>query len=191
MALAGYERIERAITVGCKKAAKSYTYISGDPAYSVPESYIQSCIFQEVGKIYQLYISLECSDKVITLQTGHALPDGFLDDVRRGRFDAIIWYKNERPRTIVEIKKFYSASTFDDDVKRIKYWLENSHLQIQSGYLVGLTTAQGPKADTTLKSRFSKLANRCGGSLRWLEIERIAKTSTDRKWAIGLIHITM
>src|SRR4051812_8587764 len=101
-------QIEGAIKKGCLKAVKSYEEISGGLWLSwAPEFYIQSCIFQALGKLDGLLITMESSHKHISRDTDIIFREKFLKEARLGRFDLVVWYLKNMPRAIVEVKKFY------------------------------------------------------------------------------------
>lgn len=189
MAPVAIKNIEEKIKLASLKAMESYKKISGGEWLSwAPEHYIQSCIFQELGELDGMYVTLECSHKKITDQTGVSLKKKFLKNVRLGRFDLVVWYINNTPRFIVEVKKFYKIGEFDKDAQRIRAWIDGGHFNIQAGFLVGYSEAKGVRSSATLDGRFARLANNVNGILTWHEmVDKDAKTGWQAN--MGIVSI--
>ena len=189
MAPVALEKIETAIKKGCQRAADRYEKITGGHwLSSAPESYIQSCIFEKIGDLDNLYATMETSHQKISEDTDISFKKKFTEDMKNGRLDLVVWYANGMPRVIIEIKKFYLKSTFDNDASRIRYWMENSDIRLQAGFLVGYTEAKGVKSRETLTHRFESLRDHTNGDLRWCDIRSDADDYGYRS-AIGLVKI--
>lgn len=124
--------IIEAILTGYTTAQVMHEQMSGGWwLWKAPEYFITTSVAQSIFNLD--------SSKFITLEHGStsALEDAgakgrgrLPNDVReKGKVDLLLWWANETPRAIIEIKnQIYSKEQYDKDIKRIRSFLQrNSH----------------------------------------------------------------
>lgn len=135
------DEIVKATLAGIKKSQKQYEAWSGGSwLWEAPEYLITVNV---ANKIYDLvgpkYITLENNAKS-TISDAGCLGKGRLPrDLReRGKVDLLLWWGNNKPRAVIEIKNFiYDKNQYEKDIKRIKELLKRkpSESSLQFGIL--------------------------------------------------------
>jgi len=75
-----------------------------------------------------------------------------------GRIDIIVWWTNESPRILVEVKKASGNNALNLDARRLRQML-NKESSLRKGLIVAYTSAQKSK---TIDDRFENLAYNSG-----------------------------
>lgn len=127
------QQIEEAVVQGIQCAQKKYLeWSNGDSLYYAPEYFITMNIAEQIiGLEGPKFVTLEYNAKY-TLEDAGALGRGRLsNDLRaNGRVDIVVWYGKEKPRAVIEIKKFaYDTQNYEKDIHRIKKMLQHNHLK--------------------------------------------------------------
>ena len=135
------DKIIKATLTGIKKSQEQYEIWSGGSwLWEAPEYFIT---FNVANKISDLvgskYITLENNTKS-TISVAGCLGKGRLSrDLReRGRVDILLWWGNNKPRAVIELKNFiYVKNQYEKDIKRIKELLKrnSSASSLQFGIL--------------------------------------------------------
>lgn len=153
-----YSEIFAAILDGVNNASKKYHKWSGGYwQNSAPESFIESEIANSLSKIVP-YLTLQDTIRNILKDANADLrgPKPRNSDV--GRIDIIVWWANESPRILVEVKKASGNNALNLDARRLRQML-NKESSLQKGLIVAYTSAQKSK---TIDDRFENLAYNSG-----------------------------
>ena len=131
------DKIAQAVIEGIEKAYKDYLEWAGEWLSWAPEYLITVKIAEKLAKSDVGYVTLENNVKTVATESGskktlskRARP--------KGRCDIVVYYADERPRVIIEVKSSHSNKGYYNDAIRVKEMLkENSSLQagILAGYI--------------------------------------------------------
>ncbi len=75
--------------------------------------------------------------------------------------DIIVWWADETPRILIEVKKAWTNYALNKDARRLRQ-LINKDSTIQKGLLIAWTAAQKSK---TINNRFKNMADNSGTTL--------------------------
>ncbi len=136
--------IDKLITAtfsGIKKSQKQYErWSGGDWLWNAPEYLITINVAKEMSEIDgSKYITLE-HGSTATIEDAGARGRGRLPkDIReKGKVDILLWWGNNTPRAVIEIKLFiYDFKQYEKDIKRIKQFLKpkSNQSSLQFGLL--------------------------------------------------------
>ena len=132
---------------------KHYKFTGGLSLRSAPEAFIQGEIAISLSKIAR-YVTLE-SDVRLLLHTSGAELRG--RQPRSGRIDVTAWWKNKKPRFVIEVKKAFSNESISSDVKRLKQVMERGG-SCRDGLVIVYSDASH---QSTLDRRFKNIAAAC------------------------------
>ena len=162
--------VVKACQKGIVNAQKQYAEMAGEPMWYGPEYFITTHIAQSLNKAAgSKFITLENS-AYYGLQDANALGKGTLhSDLRsNGRFDILLWWANELPRAVIEVKnRVYNKTQYESDIKRIKQTLErkSESSSLEFGVFSFYTLAYDSEikensGKQTLESRLSTIESR-------------------------------
>ena len=154
-------KFEEVIHKGIHEAEKdNYDWNTGTCLLNAPEYLMTVYIARLLGKIDGAkYITLESNPEVALIDSGATRKKGPLPSAIRkdGRMDIMIWWGNDSPRAIIEVKRnVYSMSTIRSDIERIKGVLNRQDSSFQFGAVAFNSIVEGNSKDLVVK-RFKKL----------------------------------
>jgi len=118
------DEIIDAVLSGIEKSHRQYEkWSGGDWLWSAPEYLITANVANNIAKISgSKFITLENGSKSLIEDAGARRRGRLSKDIReKGRVDILLWYGNNTPRAIIEIKNFiYDYLQYEKDIKRIK-----------------------------------------------------------------------
>ncbi len=127
---------------------------------AAPESFIETEIANSLSKIVP-YITLQDTIRSILENADADLRGPKPRNSSLGRMDIIVWWANETPRILIEVKKAWTNDALNKDARRLRQ-LINKDSTIQKGLLVAYTAAGKPK---TINNRFKNMADNSGTTL--------------------------
>ena len=127
---------------GIESAFRKYERMSGGYWLSyAPECYIQAEIANALAKKCPI-VTLEDNVGEILKNSGADRRGAKPRGSRWGRVDIVVWWKNDSPRTLMEVKKITSATVLNDDAKRLRRLLKKKDTgSFAEGLLVGYADA--------------------------------------------------
>ena len=117
-----------------------------------PESYIQVEIARSLKKEFP-FITLEDTVRAILKDSDAEIRGRMPRSNSSGRVDIIVWWNNETPRALIEVKKSWTYDAINSDAKRLRQLL-NRGGSIQCGIIVVYTDARN---EETINSRFKNM----------------------------------
>ncbi len=141
-----------------------------------PESYIQVEIVRALAKMCP-YVTLEDSVRDI-LFYGEAKRGAMPRGSHGGRVDAIVWWKNEKPRLLIEVKRGWTYHSITADAKRLRQLKNRCPDSVQDGLIVVYTDA---RKGTTIDRRFRAMAKNSGTRIK-KRLGSTAKTEEGQTW---------
>ncbi len=135
------DRIIKATLAGIKKSQKQYeTWSGGSWLWEAPEYLITINVANKISDLVgSKYITLENNTKSAISDAGSLGKGRLPRDLReRGKVDILLWWGNNKPRAVIEIKNFiYDKNQYEKDIKRIKELLKrnSSESSLQFGLL--------------------------------------------------------
>lgn len=122
------EKIITATLSGIKKSQRQYEKWSGGFwLWNAPEYLITVNVANKISEIGgPQFITLENGSKTMIEDAGARGRGRLPNDIReKGKVDILLWYGNDKPRGIIEIKNFiYDYRQYEKDIKRIKQSLK-------------------------------------------------------------------
>lgn len=122
------DQIIEATLSGIKKSQQQYEKWSGGFwLWNAPEYFVTTNVANEISKINgPKFITLENGSTAMIKEAGARGRGRLSKDIReKGKVDILLWWGNDRPRAIIEIKNYiYSATQYERDIKRIKALLK-------------------------------------------------------------------
>ena len=183
-----YSEIIKASLDGVNSAFRKYhKWSNGYWLDSAPESFIESEIANSLSKIVP-YVTLQDTIRNILEDANADLRGQKPRNSASGRMDIIVWWANETPRILIEIKKAWDYNALNADSRRLKQLLKKDS-SLQKGLIVAYTSA---KKSETIDNRFENMVNNSGIKLE----QRIGpKKRTDDKeiwhWDAGCFSIDL
>ena len=141
---------------GIAKAQKDYERWSGGYwLHQAPEYLMTTYVAREIAmhKENPYYITLEHNTAEAVADAGGMRPGRPRNDLRpNGKFDILLWWGNETPRAIIEVKKHISQyRQINADVSRICTVLEQ-HNTIRHGIMAYYTAHYGENSRRSLRN---------------------------------------
>lgn len=156
-----YQEILIAALDGVNNAfGKYHKWSNGWWLGAAPESFIESEIANSLSKIVP-YITLQDTIRSILEYADADLRGPKPRNSPLGRMDIIVWWANETPRILIEVKKAWTNYALNKDARRLQQ-LINKDSTIQKGLLVAYTAAQKPE---TISNRFKNMADNSGTTI--------------------------
>jgi hypothetical protein len=122
------DKIVKATLSGIKKSQIQYEKWSGGFwLWNAPEYLITMNVANKISEIAgPKYITLEYGSKSTIKDAGARGKGRLPKDVReKGRVDILLWWGNDKPRAVIEIKNYiYDIKQYDKDIKRIRELLK-------------------------------------------------------------------
>lgn len=154
-----YNDILAAVLSGVSKAFSIYYKWSDGLLLSfAPESFVQTEIARSIAKTCSCYITLEDTVRDILHNAKAELRGRKPRSRASGRVDIIVWWDNETPRLLIEVKKAWNKCAIDDDVKRLRQ-LVNRGGSLQGGLVVVYTVARKSSTVNKLFQNMSVQSN--------------------------------
>ena len=167
---------ETACAKGVVRAFKSHLKFTGGlPLTFAPEAFIQGQIALELAK-HDVYATLETT-VYETLSEAKCSMRGRPPKRFGGRLDLVTWWKNSRPRLLIEVKKLRHKEGVADDLKRIRDILRKGG-SIRGGIVVVYADA---KRLETIQRRIDYAANSANCQLAY----RSGPIKFQAKWDDG------
>lgn len=153
-----YSEILTATLDGVNNAFRKYhKWSNGYWLDSAPESFIESEIVNSLSKTVR-YLTLQDTIRSILEDANADLRGPKPRNSAIGRIDIIVWWANENPRILIEVKKAQSNNVLNADARRLRQML-NKESSLQKGLIVAYTSAQKSK---TIDDRFENMAYNSG-----------------------------
>lgn len=147
---------------GVASAFDKYRRMSGGYWLSyAPESYIQAEIANALAKKCP-FVTLEDNVGEILENSGADRRGAKPRGSRWGRVDIVVWWKNDSPRTLIEVKKISNGAIFNDDAKRLRGLLKKKTSSFAEGILIGY--ADAPYKEK-IDERFDAIITNTGSEL--------------------------
>lgn len=133
-------KLEQQLIDGVFVAKRTYSKMTGYGLWHAPEVFLSSALAMYLSSINKsCCVYPECSPK--TIQRDHnvtRLAGRPLQVNEQQRFDLLLWWANESPRCIVELKMTYAQgnSVIRDGEKLVTYSREAKRIGLRSGYLL-------------------------------------------------------
>lgn len=133
-------KLEKQLIDGVFVAKRTYSKMTGYGLWHAPEVFLSSALAMHLSSINKsCCVYPECSPKAI--QRDHSvdrLVGRPLNVNEQQRFDLLLWWANESPRCIVELKMTYAQgnSVKKDGEKLLAYSKEARRIGLRSGYLL-------------------------------------------------------
>ena len=145
------DQIAQAVIQGIENAHKEYNNWSGGEWLSEAPEYMATVkIAQKLSQTDIGYVTLEQKIKSVSKESGSEKPPS-KKSRPAGRCDIVIYYKNELPRAIIEVKNSHSNKGYYLDAKRIEGMLvEDTSLQL--GILAGYICRYGKDSKASVKN---------------------------------------
>ena len=155
---------------GISEAQKRYEYWTGGRwLWEAPEYMVTTYIAKHISGIEDksFYLTLEHKVRDAIDEAG-GLPPGKPPDVlrRNGKFDILVWWANETPRAVIEVKK--QVKRFSDikaDVSRICAILSIPDTSFRCGF-IAYYTSRGDHNGESVKEVVSERAKRVSSGLK-------------------------
>lgn len=181
-----YKEILNAALDGVDNAFKKYYKWSYSPWLGeVPESFIEAEIANSLSKIVP-YITLQDTISSTLEDAGADLRGPKPRNSALGRVDIIVWWKDETPRILIEVKRAWRDYSLNSDARRLRQ-LINKDSTIQKGLLVACTSAQKPE---TIENRFKNMADESGTILqRRLGLKKRRRDGEISYWDAGCFSV--
>lgn len=161
---------------GVRNAFNVHLKLTGGlPLTFAPEAYIQGHIATELAKL-NVYVSLETSVYGTLFDAGAELR-GKPSKRMGGRIDLVTWWKNKKPRLLIEVKKLRHREAITADAKRLRQLLGRGG-SLRHGLVVVYADA---KRAQTITSRIDHAAKTKGCKL----LERTGPIAFDAAWDDG------
>ncbi|MCY4745657.1 hypothetical protein NYO99_11795 [Pelomonas sp. UHG3] len=158
-------KYEKASVNAVQRAFKlHWEFTGGLPLTFAPEAFIQGQIAQALHKL-GLFVTLE-SKVYETLMEAGAEMRGKPMKRGKGRLDLVTWWKNGKPRHIIEVKKLRHKEAVTADIKRIRGILKRGGTTRQ-GLVIIYADAKRPdtvvrRIEFAAKTNGVKLVDRSG-----------------------------
>ena len=158
--------ITTSILNGFVEAQKTYELMSGGFwLWQAPEYFITSTVAKNIFNLEgSKFITLEHGSSNAIENAGAKGRGRLSRDIReKGKIDILLWWANDTPRAIIELKnQIYSKGQYDKDIKRIKSFLErkNSKSTLQFGvfaFYESASTGAQKTAKEKIKARISNI----------------------------------
>jgi len=153
------EELQKCCLKGVQSAFKKHHQFTG--GYSLrqaPEAFIQGEMACAMGRAKH-FVTLESGVKML-LQAAGAEMRG--RKPRNGRIDLAVWWKGDRPRYVIEVKKVFSNDSITSDAKRLRQVLGRKGT-LRRGLVVVYSDAAKIE---TLESRFDAIADKSNTTVR-------------------------
>jgi len=163
------DKIIDAVLSGIKKSHRQYEKWSGGYwLWNAPEYLITANVANKIAKISgPKFITLENGSKSLIEDAGARGRGRLPKDIReKGRVDILLWYGNNTPRAVIEIKNYiYDYNQYEKDIKRIKEFLNlnsgQSSLQFGLfGYCDSADTGKQKSASQKIMNKRLRIENR-------------------------------
>jgi len=156
-----YPEILKAALDGVNNSFRKYHgWSNGYWLGSAPESFIEAEIANSLSKIVP-FITLQDTIRDILKNANADLRGPKPRNSSIGRMDIVVWWADETPRVLIEIKKAWKNNSLNDDAKRLRQLL-NKESTLQKGVIVAYTSAKNPE---TIDNRFENMAYNSGTTL--------------------------
>ncbi|NJD77608.1 MAG: hypothetical protein FIB08_11015 [Candidatus Methanoperedens sp.] len=156
-----YQEIVNISLEGINNAFRKYhKWSNGWWLGAAPESFIETEIANSLSKIVP-YITLQDTIRSILENAEADLRGPKPRNSALGRMDIIVWWADETPRILIEVKKAWTNYALNKDARRLRQ-LINKESTIQKGLLVAYTAAGKPK---TINNRLKNMADNSGTTL--------------------------
>lgn len=140
-----------------------------------PEAFIQGQIALELAKLH-VFVSLETSVYETLADAGAELR-GKPSRRMGGRIDLVTWWKNKKPRLLIEVKKLRHKEAISADAKRLRQMLGRGG-SVRYGLVIAYADAKRSK---TITSRIDHAAKTKGCTL----IQRTGPVPFEANWDSG------
>ncbi|MFQ5628355.1 MAG: hypothetical protein ACE5I1_06315, partial [bacterium] len=156
------DQIIEATLCGIELSQKKYENWSGGCwLWEAPEYLITINVAENIAKLSgSKYLTLEHSAKYALEDAGAKTRGRLPHDIRElGRVDILLWWANETPRAIIEIKnQIYTTDQYSRDIKRIKEFLKRK--QTSSSIQFGLFAFYDSAYDGARKTAVEKIQDK-------------------------------
>ena len=162
-------KIVTATLSGIKKSHRQYEKWSGGFwLWNAPEYLITVNVANKIAEIGgPQFITLENGSRSMIEEAGARGRGRLPKDIReKGKVDILLWYGNDKPRAIIELKNFiYDYKQYEKDIKRIKESLKlnTNQSSLQFGLLGYCDSAYDGKqksASQKIKDKKIRIENR-------------------------------
>jgi len=172
-----YTEILSASLEGVNNSFRKYLkWSNGYWLNAAPESFIETEIANSLSKIVP-YLTLQDTVRSILENADADLRGPKPRNSALGRVDIIVWWQDETPRILIEVKKAWNDYALSYDAKRLRQLLKKDST-IQKGLIVAYTHA---KTSETIDSRFKRMAHKSGTILE-RRIGPIKRKDVDGVW---------
>ncbi len=202
--------LERAIVNAAEKAQESYQDMTGWWLLHGPESFLQIFLSLKLMKRLDINVYPECSPKRLKRDCELTLRGRPPKINEKQRFDVVLWWKNEKPRAIVEVKCVLATGgtvgVVNDAKKLFSYSAEAKRIGLRSGYLLVYVEAYHKKeaksramVRAAVDAYFDKVERECGKATKGA-FSLVSKTSPrysdepddkGQTWAYGFALLRM
>ena len=144
------------------------------------EGFVQAIVCLEIaGKRRAPWLTLETSVKDILAESSADPRGPHPRKSKKGRIDAVVWWKNNKPRAAIEFKNGFVTRELEADAKRLDQVLRRvSNLSVV--FLVVTTSAA---SQDTLESKRQQLPEIAGDGWRLASMTKIRSTrGLDSPW---------
>lgn len=161
---------------GIVQAQKDYVEWSGGWLWRAPEYMLNIYIAQKIAKIGGAkYLTLENSAKSAMEDAGAVGKGKIHSQIRaNGRFDALLWWGDDTPRAVIEVKnQVGSVDIIKDDLLRISKVLQRKSVEssFQFGVVAYYTSCCDNKGFTAKKRLGKRIDNIYKGAVDLLNEE--------------------
>jgi len=144
--MANIDTVIKEINRSVRKAYNSYWKISEEP--TIPESFVQAILFVGLGKKLVEngnlgYVTLESGVRESIYEEIPGIQRARPPEILSGRFDILLWHKNENSYAGIELKKYRNANGVElikSDMKRLQYAI-SVNTPLKHGIIVVLDEA--------------------------------------------------
>ena len=124
------KELQKAIVDGIKKAQDDYWQMSGFWVWQGSEYWITTYVARKLWKVLGDYtVVIEGSSDQTRKEAGNKKRGRTPSGVKNKRYDIVAYFKNEKPRAVIEIKSQQSATTVVGDVRRVVDALNTAKLR--------------------------------------------------------------
>ena len=190
--------MERRIVEGAKQAHREYYRLSNEWLDHAPEFFLTTMVARELGRgVMKYWVYLDASPKKIKDEMEHVSP-GQPAKNNQFRFDLVVWWKNNLPRAVIEVKRAWAIAPLLKDKKKIIGFLKQKQAKgAKRGYLLVYSEAREKKGKkgsgkNTLCNRFNNFATQLKAELAGApHIETPLNNHWEEKysWGIALYRI--
>jgi len=157
-------KFEQQLIDGVFAVRKTYVKMTDYGLWHAPEVFLSSALAMHIAdKNKSCCVYPECSPRSIERDHDVPRPVGRPPSVnKQQRFDLLLWWANEKPRCIVELKMTYAqgSAVTRDGQKLLAYAKEAKRIGIRSGYLLVYSHAYRNRDLATSAQGRETLANR-------------------------------